>query len=327
MHHRHKTASAASAAVALLALGAVTSGVVATTPAGGATARRAGIGCHRPLNILLTNDDGYAADGINAVYQALVGEGEHVKVVAPATNQTGQGGALAYGGTLTVTQPVAGDPNVYAVSGSPSDSVALALGVLYPNGGPDLVISGANAGTNLSRTINHSGTVGAAVTAMDLGVPAIAVSSAHPAEFDPHWDGTGSMNYSGTGTLLRRIVRTLQRTADGCRKLMPGRLGLNVNYPAGTFKGTRVTTLGTREPIPTTYTPTGAGQYKVGYSLDPLYAATDDQQGRTTIDYRLVARGFASITPLDGSLGVQPPGHATMAFVDRLVARLNRTER
>jgi 5'-nucleotidase len=324
MHNRRKTVSAA---VGLLALCAVTSGVVATPPAGGATVGPAGTGCNRPLNILLTNDDGYAADGINAVYQALVGAGEHVKVVAPATNQTGQGGALAYGGTLTVAQPVAGDPNVYAVSGSPADSVALALHVLYPNARPDLVVSGANAGTNLSRTINHSGTVGAAVTAMDLGVPALAVSSAHPAEFDPQWNGTGSMNYAGTAVLVRRIVRVLQSTADGCRSLMPGRIGLNVNYPAGTFKGTRVADLAAREPIPTTYTPTGSGQYKVGYRLDPLYAATENQQGETTIDYRLVARGFASITPLDGSLGVQPPGPATMSFVDRLVARLNRTAR
>ncbi|GAB7003211.1 5'/3'-nucleotidase SurE [Nocardioides sp. AN3] len=311
--------------VGLLAIGAVATGVVVTSPAGNAATHSATSGCARPLNILLTNDDGYSADGITAVYDALVAAGEHVKLVAPDTNQTGKGGALAYGGTLTVTQPVAGDPNVYAVSGSPSDSVALALGALYPDGAPDLVVSGANAGTNLSRTINHSGTIGAAVTAMDLGVPAIAVSSAHPAEFDPHWDGTGSMNFAGTATLVRQMVTTLQRSARSCQDLMPGRMGLNINYPAGTFKGTGVASLAATEPIPTTYTATGPGQYKVGYSLAPLYAATADRQGPTNVDYRLVARGYASISPLDGSLAVEPPASAKLAFVDQLVTRLNRT--
>ncbi|GCD88128.1 5'/3'-nucleotidase SurE [Nocardioides sp. LS1] len=282
-------------------------------------------GCDRPLDILLTNDDGYTAPGINAVYAALTAAGEHVTMVAPATNQTGKGGALAYGGTLTVTQPVDGDPQVYAVAGTPADAVALALGALYPDRQPDLVVSGTNAGTNLSRTINHSGTVGAAVTAMDLGVPAIAVSSAHPAEFDPNWDGTGSEDYEGTARLVRRMVRTIQRTALDCRHLMPGTSGLNVNYPARPLRGVRVATLGIREPIPTTYTKTGDDEYTVGYSLDPLYAATAHQSGRTTVDYGLVARGYATVTPLDGSLALHRPSAGAVDFTDALVRKLDRS--
>lgn len=312
-------------ATSVVVVGALATGAVGAPD--GPAAGRTAVGCDRPLDILLTNDDGYAATGINAVYDALRAAGEHVTMVAPATNQTGMGGALAYGGTLTVTQPVATDPHVYAVAGTPADSVALALGAIYPAGsGPDLVVSGTNAGTNLSRTINHSGTVGAAVTALDLGVPAIAVSTAHPAELDPHWDGTGDMDFVGTARLVRRMVSTLQRTAPSCQQLMPKEVGLNVNYPARPLRGVRAATSSNIEPIPTTYTKVeGSNDYTVGYSLAPLYDATAHQSGHTTIDYRLVARGYASVTPLDGSLAVEPPAPGTLAFVGDLANRLNRT--
>jgi 5'-nucleotidase len=76
-------------------------------------------GCSGPLDIVLSNDDGYAAPGINAVYAALKAAGHDVTMVAPTTNQTGKGGAMAYGGTLDVTHPVAGDPDIVARGGAP----------------------------------------------------------------------------------------------------------------------------------------------------------------------------------------------------------------
>ncbi|NBE49986.1 5'/3'-nucleotidase SurE [Streptomyces boluensis] len=315
--------TAVAVAVGVLAATAGTPGAVAESSTGAVATAGQQAGCSRPLDILLSNDDGYAAPGINAVYKALKSAGHHVKMVAPMTNQTGRGGALAYGGALEVTQPVAGDPDIHAVSGTPADSVAFGLQVLYAHDAPDLVVSGSNSGTNLSRTVNHSGTVGAAVTAVDRGIPAIAVSTAHPAEFDPKWDGTGGEDFVGTAKLVRTLVDTVKDTADSCEQLMPPTLGLNVNYPARPLEGVRAATLAVHESILTTYEKAGPGEYKVGYNLDPMHEATADQTSRTTVDYELVARGYASVTPLDGSPALETPAQSHQAFVDRLVEKLN----
>jgi 5'-nucleotidase len=236
------------------------------------------------------------------VYDALGEAGHDVTMVAPLTNQTGKSGSLAYGGTLKVTHPVAGDSDIWAVDGTPADAVSLGITALYADDAPDLVVSGTNSGTNLSLTTNHSGTVGAATTALDRGIPAIAVSTAHPAEFDRNWDGTGSYDFAGTASLVTQLVGSIQRAASDCDHLMPGHTGLNVNYPSVEYRGVRKAEFGSIDTIPTTYTKDGEGTYAVGYDLSPLQNAAQDTPAGTTIDYRLVARGYAAITPLDGYL-------------------------
>ncbi len=315
--------TAVASAAGLLAITAVTSGAIAASPNGAVAAATRPAGCDRALDILLTNDDGYAAPGINAVYEALSQAGHHVTMVAPLTNQTGRGGALAYGGTLAVTHPVAGDPSVYAVAGTPADSVGFGLGVVFADAAPDLVVSGSNAGTNLSRTINHSGTVGAAVTAVDRGVPAIAVSTAHPFEFDPTWNGGSAENYPDTARFVVSLVAALRQRADNCRSLLPRKVGLNVNYPSVAFKGARVTALAEHESIPTSYAEVSEGTYKVSYSLSPMQDAASDSDPRSAVDYEAVARGYASITPLDGSLGLEQTDRSSQAYVERVVRSLD----
>jgi len=129
----------------------------------------------KPLTIVVTNDDGYNAPGINAVVQALRELPKvTVKVVAPATNQSGTG-AKTTPGTLTYTKAktLAGYPAI-AVNGYPADTVTVALDELHLH--PGLVVSGANLGQNLGPVLNLSGTVGAARAAAIRGIPAVAVS-------------------------------------------------------------------------------------------------------------------------------------------------------
>jgi len=258
-------------------------------------------GCPGSLDILVTNDDGYVAPGINAVYDALTAAGHDVTMVAPLTNQTGKGGSIAYGGTLDVTHPVPADADIWAVAGTPADAVAFGISTVFADDAPDLVVSGTNSGTNLSLTTNHSGTVGAATTALDRGVPSIAVSSAHPAEFDRGWDGTGGPDFAGTASLVEELVGAVQHTARDCDHLMPRHTGLNVNYPSVGYRGVREAEFAGIDTIPTTYTSAGEGKYTVGYDLSPLQDAAE-ATGRTTVDYRLLARGYATVTPIDGYL-------------------------
>lgn len=128
------------------------------------------------LRILVTNDDGIGAPGIDALVQGLRGlERVRITVVAPATNQSGTGDKTTPG-TLTTEQATttSGYPAV-AVQGFPADTVNFALDGGIPDK-PHLVASGVNAGQNLGPVVNISGTVGAARTAVRRGVPAVAIS-------------------------------------------------------------------------------------------------------------------------------------------------------
>jgi 5'-nucleotidase len=128
------------------------------------------------LEIVVTNDDGYNAPGIDAVVQALITvPGVHVDVVAPATNQSGTGNKTT-SGTLTASSgtTLSGYPAT-AVNGYPADTINYALNYLDLN--PDLVISGINDGQNIGGPIvNASGTVGAARAAGANAIPALAAS-------------------------------------------------------------------------------------------------------------------------------------------------------
>ncbi len=134
--------------------------------------------------VLVTNDDGVGAEGIDALVNALEDRGDvEVVVVAPLENQSGSGGRTT-DGELSVTdaETISGHP-AKAVDGFPADSVVWALG----EGGieADLVISGINAGQNIGPLVDLSGTVGAARQAVQMGVPAVATSqgAGEPVDF------------------------------------------------------------------------------------------------------------------------------------------------
>jgi len=132
-----------------------------------------------PITVLVTNDDGVRAPGIDALARALRALPEvEVVVVAPATDQSGVGG-LRTSRPLTgdATKTVSGDA-ASAVFGTPADSVDYALDVLGIH--PTVTVSGINRGQNLGPSVDRSGTVGAARRSAARGVPALAVSAQHP---------------------------------------------------------------------------------------------------------------------------------------------------
>jgi 5'-nucleotidase len=145
-----------------------------------ATGSSAGAGpgttANHPLRILVTNDDGFGAPGIDALVEALRKEPNvEVTVVAPAENQSGTGGKTTPGSLLVTDAKTQSGYPAKAVAGFPADSVQWALNGGIPNR-PDLVVSGNNAGQNLGPLVDVSGTVGAARAGARAGIPAVAVS-------------------------------------------------------------------------------------------------------------------------------------------------------
>ena len=172
------------------------------------------------LRILLTNDDGFDSPGITALQRALETAGHEVYVVAPATQQSGASASVTAGGVEVTAHP----GQVWAVHGRPADAVRFALGYLMFDTPPDLVISGANFGQNTGRDVQISGTVGAAMTAFNLGVPAIAISvEIKLAEADRGFPSTVG-TFSGAARLLVRLLDNLD--------IKDLTAVLNVNYPA-----------------------------------------------------------------------------------------------
>jgi 5'-nucleotidase len=157
-----------------------------------------------PLDVLVTNDDGYDAVGIDALVEALRAEpGLEVTVVAPATNQSGTGDKTTEGDVAHSDQETASGYPAVAVEGFPADSVLVALDELGLT--PDLVVSGINVGQNIGPLADISGTVGAAKTAQRQGLPALAVSQ-----------GTGAApeDYEATAQLAVDWVREHQAGLD-----------------------------------------------------------------------------------------------------------------
>jgi 5'-nucleotidase len=127
------------------------------------------------LQILVTNDDGVGAEGIDALVAGLADvEGVEVTVVAPATQQSATGGNATEGELVSTPTQTASGHEATAVEGFPADTIRVA----FEDQGltPDLVISGINEGQNLGPVVDASGTVGAARAAVRRGVPALAVS-------------------------------------------------------------------------------------------------------------------------------------------------------
>lgn len=166
--------------VALVALVAACGGdddtAAVTTTSPPTTAAPSTTAAPEPVTVLVTNDDGVAAPGIDALVEALRTDDRfEVVVVAPAENQSGSGDATTEGATAAPAATASGYEAV-AVAGKPADAVNHALDVVFAGTVPDLVISGINEGQNLGPIVDISGTVGAARTAARRGIPALAVS-------------------------------------------------------------------------------------------------------------------------------------------------------
>jgi 5'-nucleotidase len=159
------------ASLSALAVTAIASASVAVaTPASAAKAKNP-----KAITVLVTNDDGVSAPGIDTLVEALRTQ-KHTKVVvvAPATQQSGAGGKTTPGTLATADATTASGYQATAVQGTPADTITAALDQLGVK--PNVVISGINAGQNMGTVVDLSGTIGAARAAATHGVPALAVS-------------------------------------------------------------------------------------------------------------------------------------------------------
>ena len=227
------------------------------------------------MRILLSNDDGYFAPGLEQLAAALAPEAT-ITVVAPERDRSGASNSLTLDRPLTVRRA----PNGFLfVNGTPTDCVHLAVTGLLDQL-PDMVISGINLGANMGDDTIYSGTVAAATEGYLLGIPSIAISLASKA---------GRHFETAAQTVLELIARHRGRPA--------GAWLLNVNVPdvpRAEIKGTKVTRLGRRhkaENVIKTTSPRGETVYWVG-AAGP---AADAGEGT---DFDAVERGYASITPL-----------------------------
>ncbi len=228
------------------------------------------------MRILLSNDDGYFAPGLNILAEALAPLAE-ITVVAPERNRSGASNSLTLDRPLTVRRAHNG---FYFVNGTPTDCVHLAVTGLLDHE-PDMVISGINDGANMGDDTIYSGTVAAATEGYLLGIPSIAVSmSQHNAAY-----------FETAARVIVDLVRHHQQTP------VPAAALLNVNVPDIPYdqlRGTRVTRLGRRhkaEAVIKSTTPRGETVYWVGAAG----AAQDADEGT---DFHAVEHNQVSITPL-----------------------------
>ena len=215
-----------------------------------------------PLDILLTNDDGYDAPGIRILRAALEADGHEVQVIAPAENRSSSSVAISTHGTMTWRQV---EPKVIAVDGTPADCVRLAFTVLLDER-PDLLISGVNFGQNVGAGTVSSGTVGAAITGASLGVPAIAVSQT----VDPN-DVRGTVRYFPDAAAV--AVALVRELASAGKPLLPRGMTLNVNHPprkSVDVEGVKLTRQGRSTLYSVVYEKQGDGLAFVGGMVTPV---------------------------------------------------------
>src|SRR3954453_565207 len=161
------------------------------------------------MRILISNDDGYLAPGINALADALAAIADIV-VVAPDSNRSGASNSLSLDRPLSVQQAANG---FYFINGTPTDCVHIALtGILDYR--PDLVVSGINNGPNMGDDTLYSGTVAAATEGYLFGIPAIAFSQVHSG-----WEHLDAAARVAREIVLRRL------------EMLPSPFLLNVNIP------------------------------------------------------------------------------------------------
>ena len=234
--------------------------------------------------ILLINDDGIAAPGLRALYRALRRQcNRPVLAVAPASERSGQSHAITLDRHLMVTPRLEDGFFGFAIDGTPTDCTKLALNILCHEE-PELVVSGINDGPNVGRSLFYSGTVGAALEAAVMGLPAVAVSRnkggegfEDAAEFAVSW-----------------IKRLLGKSG------MRGHV-LNINLPAGpasTWNAPRHALHG-HSGYREVYQPVRDNKDRIGWRLHGDWVAS---AGEDATDAALLSGGHPVLTMLAPSL-------------------------
>ena len=230
------------------------------------------------MKILISNDDGYQAPGIVALYEALKDVAE-VEVVAPEQNNSAKSNALTLHTPLYVNRASNG---FRYVNGTPADCVHIALtGLLGYR--PDLVVSGINNGANMGDDTIYSGTVGAAMEGYLFGIPSIAFS-----QVERNWGHLDAAAAKAREMVLQMVQQQLVGSAAWL-------LNVNIpNLPVGQIGHAKLCRLGRRhsaEAVITQLNPRGETMYWIG-AAGP---AKDDAEGT---DFHATAQGHIAMTPL-----------------------------
>jgi len=246
--------------------------------------------------ILVTNDDGVHSEGIKILADALKPFGD-VTVVAPIQE------ASAIGHALTLRRPLRIDtigPQVFAVDGTPTDCVNLAITHVL-RGKPDLIVSGINKGWNLGDDVTYSGTVSGALEGALLEIPSLAVSAQRikdQCEFGP------------AATAAAAVAQAVLERG------LPKFTLLNINVPMGSIKGLRVTVQAKRNHVTV-----------VDARMDPRHReyywieeGENEWEPHDRSDYQAVRDGYISITPLQPDM----TAYDALAYVEGLTLQTTR---
>lgn len=233
------------------------------------------------MRILLTNDDGIYAPGYAALERIARQLSDDLWFVAPAEEQSGTGHSLTLSKPVRVREL---GPRRFAVAGTPTDSVMMALGNLLDGFRPDLILSGVNRGPNLAEDVTYSGTVSAAMEGTLAGIRSIALSQAM-ADYTYGRESFAAAEAVGAD-VIRRVV-----DADWGLGVL-----VNINFPPiDKPKGVRVTRQGFRDyghiRIDARIDPRGFPYYWFGYGREV------ETPGHRT-DLEAVREGLVSVTPL-----------------------------
>jgi len=238
--------------------------------------------------VLITNDDGVAAPGLKLLESVLLPLAREVWVVAPEVEQSATSHSLTLRRPLRIRKLAR---HRYAIDGTPTDSVLLAVTELMQDRPPDLVVSGVNRGGNLGEDVTYSGTVAAAMEGTLLGIPSVAVSQVY-------LDGR-PVKWATAEKWLGRIMKRLTGAA-----WPPGVL-MNVNLPdvaARKVTGIEITRQGRRKigsDIARGTDPRGEPYYWIG-------AQRREEGYHRGTDLEAIGRGAVSVTPLTMDLTHAP---------------------
>jgi 5'-nucleotidase len=258
------------------------------------------------VRVLLTNDDGIEAEGLQALRRALLSvDGIELAVIAPDGNRSAVGRGITTRRPLWVEEVDFGDGTVgYATDGTPVDCVRFAALGLVEGFEADLIVSGINHGSNLGDDISYSGTVAAALEGIVLGLPAIAVSQQSLAREMDFRLGR-QFEFDAAAAFTARVVEEIEDVP------LPAGTLLNVNFPGGEIAGVEVARLGKRiyrDELVLQDEESGRRQYRI-------YGDAPDYERQDGTDLAAVAEGKVAITPIHFDL-TDEPGIETLQAYD-----------
>ena len=262
------------------------------------------------MRVLLTNDDGIAAEGLQALRRALTGvPGVELAVIAPDSNRSATARSITTRRPIWVEEVDFGDGTVgYATDGTPVDCVRFAALGLIEGFEADLIVSGINHGSNLGDDITYSGTVAAALEGIVLGIPGVAVSQQSDAGEMDFRQGE-RFSFDTAAAFAARVVEEIEDVP------LPDGTPLNINCPAGEVQGVEVARLGKRIYRDELSIQEERGERK----LYRIYGDAPDYHDEEGTDLAAVAAGRVAVTPLHFDL-TDVPGIETLRSYD--LARL-----